>query len=146
MVLLLAFWFQLLLPEWPWLARLQADPTYKLVTGLIFCLYLTLMWLLFLFREIEVFIVAKQLFRWHEPAGFMGPLLFYLHADRLGHGYQLLLGLVFFANILLGLAYPLIHGLKSQRWHHVWLVLHIALAAVLPLLIGFHIYIVYAFK
>lgn len=131
--------------QWDWLASRQQDTQFKRLSGLLLCLYLGTMWLLFFFREARRPDKTAQYLNFHKVMGLLSPIAFYLHASKPGLGYQMLLSLVFFANLLVGILYKVIRQL-GKRYYRIWIAIHLFLAAVLPILILFHIYISFAFK
>jgi hypothetical protein len=123
--------------RWEWLAVLQANELYKQLTGLSLVLFFMMQWRLSVARMGSAS-PATRLLTLHRDQGALAPLLLYLHAISLGHAYIRVMGLAFLGLVALGLLQQPLARLNSNGLKTAWLVVHVALAAALPLLIGYH--------
>lgn len=123
--------------RWEWLAALQANELYKQLTGLSLVLFFVMQWRLSVARMGSAS-PAARLLTLHRDQGALAPLLLYLHAISFGYAYIRAMSLAFLGLVALGLLQKPLARLNSNRLNTAWLVVHVALAAVLPILIGYH--------
>lgn len=123
--------------RWEWLAALQAIEIYKQLTGLVLVLFFVMQWRLSVVRMGSAS-PAARLLTLHRDQGALAPLLLYLHAISFGHAYIRVMSVAFLGLVALGLLQQPLARLNSNRLNTAWLVVHVALAAALPLLIGYH--------
>ncbi|MCL4790704.1 MAG: hypothetical protein KJ040_01480 [Gammaproteobacteria bacterium] len=123
--------------RWEWLAGLQENELYKQLTGLALVLFFMMQWRLSVARMGSAS-PATRLLTLHRDQGALAPLLLYLHAIALGHAYIRVMSLAFLGLVTLGFLHGPITRLNRNWVNTGWLVTHVALAAVLVLLIGYH--------
>jgi hypothetical protein len=75
--------------------------------------------------------------------GAFTPLALYVHSSQLGHGYQALLAFIFLFNVLLGSCSPKLLKIRHKQYIVVWLVVHSGAAMLVPVLLMYHIYVIY---
>ncbi len=121
-----------------WLSALQEGELYKRLTGLALVVFLAMQWRLSAARMSGATQPARRLLASHRNFGALAPLLFYVHAESLGHAYIKAMSLAFFALVSLGLLYRPTVGLKRRWLTASWLVVHVGLAAMLVFLVGYH--------
>lgn len=138
--LLLGYGVQLLLGvSWTGLVQLQQRMDYKLVTGFALGGLIAFQWSLSLSRVQLSKRLAKRLYRWHQYAGAVSPLVFFAHSVELGAGCVLALSVVFLGNHLLGLLSPrLLPQLKP--FAGPWMVGHVATSVLLVSLMLYHVW------
>ena len=131
----------------PWLAALQTLDWYKYATGAGLVVYLGWLWSVFARRLAGVRGAAlRGAVARHEQSAVFAPCLFYLHSVQIGYGYLAVLSGVFLAAVVVGAASPRALGIKSRRYFAGWLVVHVALAALVALLALYHGYIALYYK
>ena len=137
--LLIAAYLAQLVFGWRWesLAALQANETWKQLTGLVLVLFFVMQWRLSVARMGSA-APATRLLTLHRDQGALAPLLLYLHAISFGYAYIQVMSVAFIGLVALGLLQQPLARLNSNRLNTAWLVVHVALAAALPLLIGYH--------
>ncbi len=148
LVLMIAYFLQYILKlEWSWLFELQAQEMYKRWTGLGLALFIIFQWVLTMTRTIKRFRkYAMSMLSIHKWLGAISPLIFYIHTASLGYGYLLLLTYIFFSNTLLG--YLNLNVLKnnSDLLFKSWMIAHVALSVIVPIMMVFHITMVFYYK
>lgn len=132
--------------SWPWLAKLQADDVYKQLSGFALVGYLLHQWHCSLLRNQGLMQKAARLLNQHKLLGALAPAFFYAHAQHLGYAYLQVLSLVYFAIFLTGLCNVEITGIRKQWFRKIWITAHVGLATGLVFLLGYHIYISYAYQ
>lgn len=137
-LLILAYLAQLISGwRWEWLAALQENELYKQLTGLALASFFLMQWRLSLAR-MSGMSPATRLLGSHQQYGALAPLLLYLHAISTGYAYIQVMSLAFLALVALGLLQQPLARVNRAPLNTVWLVTHVALAALLVLLIGYH--------
>lgn len=121
-----------------WLSALQEGEAYKRLTGLALVVLLAMQWRLSAARMKGAKQRARRLLASHPSWGALAPLLFYVHAESLGHAYIRVMSFAFFALVSLGLLYRPIVWLKRPWLTASWLVVHVGLAAMLVFFVGYH--------
>lgn len=128
--------------EVPTLVALQADDTYKVVSGIALSVYVLVQWLVVSRRVFDPRAVTR-----HKLYGALAPAVLYLHATRFGYGYLAVLAAVYLGVVLLGLGY---RGVVRTRRLRVlftsWFVAHVALSVILVLLGCYHLAIALAYE
>lgn len=151
------FWIGLILPAaffvqtgfgwyWGWLAEQQTHELYKQVTGLLLVLFIGHQCWLSLQRTRGEPGAARHVLARHKRWGTIAPLLFYVHSVRLGHAYLFFLSLSFFTVFALGLLHQQLLNLQKKWLNQAWLIGHVALSTVLLTLIGYHVYVSFAYE
>ena len=124
--------------HWPWLVSLQEIELYKQLTGLAMVLLFAAQWRLMLVRAQGAPRRPGRMLLSHRNWGVLAPVLLYLHASGFGHAYVQLMCLAFLALLTLGFMHRPINRLNQSWLMTGWLVTHVALAAMLMLLVGYH--------
>lgn len=124
--------------RWEWLASLQENETYKQVTGLALALCFAMQWRLSLARMQSDYRPGPRMLAVHRDRGALAPVLLYLHAVGLGHAYIRVMSVAFLLLVALGLLQRPIARMNRPWLAAGWLVVHVALAAMLVFLIGYH--------
>jgi hypothetical protein len=132
-------WLEL---EWTWVARVQADDTYKVCSGLVLAGYLLR----------QSFMGRRRLRNpigvlfWHKLGGALAPLVLYVHASRFAYGYLLLLGWMYLGTALLGLLHRRVLRSHARKLFTVWFIVHVTTSASLVVLSGYHVVIALAYE
>ncbi len=132
--------------HWPWLNDWQHDSFYKQLSGFVLVTYLAHQWHLAALRAKGWNRRAGQELSRHRFAGTLAPLILYLHTQDFGHGFQIVLVGTFLALTATGLLHTHLVRSRVSRWQGAWLVIHIVLAVLLTVLLGFHVYVSYAYR
>jgi hypothetical protein len=132
--------------SWLWLAELQADDVYKQLSGLTLVGYLIHQWRCSLLRNRGLMQKAAKLLNQHKLLGALAPVFFYAHAQHLGYAYLQALSLVYFAIFLSGLCNVEITRIRKDWFRKIWITVHVGLATGLMFLLGYHIFISYAYQ
>jgi len=131
--------------SWQRLAQLQADNAYKQFSGFVLAGYLASQWRCSILRNQGFMQQAAKLLNQHKLLGALAPVFFYAHAQHIGYAYLQVLSLVYFALFLTGLCNVEITGIHKQWFRRIWLTVHVGLATSLVFLLGYHIFISYAY-
>ncbi|MEW6039769.1 MAG: hypothetical protein AB1648_16225 [Pseudomonadota bacterium] len=131
---------------WGWLAEQQIHELYMQLSGLLLALFVGHQCRLSLLRTQGEPNAARRALTRHKRWGSVAPLLFYLHSVRLGHAYLFVLSLSFFAVFALGLLHQQLLNLHKKWLNQVWLIGHVALTTVLLILLGYHVYVSFAYE
>lgn len=132
--------------SWPWLAELQADDVYKQLSGFALVGFLVHQWHCSLLRNQGLMQKAAKLLNRHKLLGASAPVFFYAHAQHIGYAYLQALSLVYFAIFLTGLCNVEITRIRKHWFQKIWITVHVGLATGLLFLLGYHIYISYAYQ
>lgn len=132
--------------SWPWLAKLQSGDAYKQLSGFALVVYLAQQWHCALLRKRGLMQKAASLMYRHKLLGALAPVFFYAHAQHIGYAYLQALSLVFFAVFFTGLGHAEIARIGNYRLQKLWLSVHVGLATSLIFLLGYHIFISYAYQ
>lgn len=124
--------------HWHWLAGLQDIELYKQVTGAGLVLLFAVQWRLTAARTCGATRRANQLLVPHRYWGAVVPLCLYLHADNFGYAYIRVMSLGVLSLVLVGCLHPSVIRFNRNWLTTAWLVTHIALAATLMVVIGYH--------
>ena len=124
--------------HWSWLIILQEIELYKQFTGLALVLLFVAQWRLMVVRVRATPGRPGRMLTSHRNWGVLAPLLLFFHASDFGHAYVQLMCLVFLVLLSLGFLHRPIYRLKQSWLTTSWLVTHVALAAMLMLLVGYH--------
>lgn len=137
---LLLGYFVLVASGWHWarLSALQDIELYKQLTGGTLVLLVVAQWRLTVARVDGAMRAANRQLVAHRSWGVLAPLLLYLHADEFGHAYVRVMCWAFLALVALGLLHPSLSRFNRPLVQAAWLVTHVALAAGLIWLIGYH--------
>ncbi|HWO99944.1 MAG TPA: hypothetical protein VNL74_04880 [Methylococcus sp.] len=147
LILLSAFFAQTGLGwYWGWLAEQQTHEMHKQMTGLLLVLFIGHQCWLSLQRTRGEPGAARHALARHKRWGTIAPLLFYVHSVRLGHAYLFALSLSFFAVFALGLLHQQLLNLQKKWLNQAWLIAHVALSTVLLILLGYHVYVSFAYE
>jgi cytochrome b561 len=123
--------------DWPAVRIWQSQFPNKVATGTALGVFLSFQWLLAVCRFSGLLRAAKALYPWHQTIGIFAPVLLFLHSTRLGFGYLVVLGAVYFANSVVGLANPsAFPRIKSAL--SLWTIVHVALSVLLVALAAYH--------
>lgn len=125
---------------WPWLARQQADDTYKIVTGALLAGYLLWQWSVRNRRLLD----AVGAVRRHKLGGALAPVVLYVHASRFAYGYLLVLALSYLSITAIGLLHRF--ALRRRTLFAVWFVIHVATVTMLMALVAYHVVIALAYE
>ena len=132
--------------SWPWLAELQADDVYKQLSGLALVGFLVHQWHCSLLRNQGLMQKAAKLLDQHKLLGALAPMFFYAHSQHIGFAYLQALSLVYFAIFLTGLCNFEITHIRKHWFRKIWITAHVGLATGLLFLLGYHIFISYAYQ
>ena len=132
--------------NWPWLVKLQADDVYMQLSGFALVGYLIHQWRCSLLRNQGLMQKAAKLLNQHKLLGSLAPVFFYAHAQHLGYAYLQALSLVYFAIFLTGLGNVEITRIRKRWFQKIWITVHVGLATGLVFLLGYHIYVSYAYQ
>jgi hypothetical protein len=132
--------------RWPWLGQLQTDDLYKQFSGFALLCFIAHQWRFSVLRARGRFQQAAGLMSLHRGIGVAAPILFYCHSEGFGHAYQAALSSVFLAVYITGLFNMDIIGVRKPWARTVWLTAHVGLATLLPFLLGYHVFITYAYE
>ena len=121
--------------EVPWLIRLQTVDAYKVATGCVLVSYLVVQWSAVPHR--------REL---HKLLGALAPLVLYAHASRFAFGYLTWLVAVYLGVGVVGLLHEPIVARRARRLFTWWFVIHLALAILLLVLVGYHVVIAIAYE
>lgn len=115
---------------WRWLEHLQADSTYRQLSGLGLVVFLAHQWHLSALRSRGLMRQAGALIRAHKLAGAMTPAIFYIHSQRLGYAYLGVLSGMLFAVFLSGLVHREIIRPRKPWFQALWISAHIGSAVI----------------
>lgn len=132
--------------SWPWLAKLQENDVYKQLSGFALVGYLALQWRCSVLRNQGLMQQAAKLLNQHKLLGALAPIFFYAHAQHIGYAYLQLLSLTYFGIFLTGLCNVEITGIHTQWFRKIWITVHVGLATGLVFLLGYHIFVSYAYQ
>ena len=132
--------------RWLWLTALQDDDGYKQLSGWVLVCYLAHQWHCSVLRNRGLMRAAGSILNRHKLLGATAPLFFYAHAQSLGFAYLLALSLVYFGVFLTGLFNYEISRIKKPWFRPAWITLHVGLSTGLLFLLGYHVYISYAYQ
>jgi hypothetical protein len=130
----------------PWLAKLQTDDVYKQLSGFALVGYLVHQWRCSLLRNQGLMQKAAKLLNQHKMMGALAPVFFYAHAQHIGYAYLQALSLVYFVIFFTGLCNVEITRIHKDWFRNIWITVHVGLATSLVLLLGYHIFISYAYQ
>lgn len=149
LLLLLAFTLQDVLSlKWPWLETIQGGESYKRWSGLVLSLYIAAQFVLPVMRWRGNLKAAARHYQWHKAQGALAPLVYYLHSTQMGYGYLFVLSIAYLTNFLIGLLnQETIAPPKFKlQYSYYWLIVHTLLSVVTVGLLGYHIYIAFAYQ
>lgn len=132
--------------QWTMLAGLQADNTYKLATGLGLFAFILYQWRFSVKRAQGEQRNLTTMIGRHKLFGALLPLFFFGHSQVVGYGYAGLLSLTVWLAFLTGLFNAQIVHIRKSWYRPLWISAHVGLSTALLLLMGYHIYLDYAFK
>lgn len=132
--------------RWPWLTTLQSDDGYKQISGLALLAFIAYQWRFSVLRANGEMHRALAMTQRHKWLGALAPLLFYAHAQGFGYAYTQMLGVAFFAIVVSGLCNSEITRIRKPWFRPTWIVIHVGLSSALLFLLGYHVYITYAFE
>lgn len=132
--------------SWPWLAQLQADDVYKQLSGFVLVGYFAFQWRCSFLRNRGLMQKAAKTLNGHKLLGALAPVFFYAHAQHSGYAYLQVLSLVYFGIFLTGLCNVEITRIRKDWFRTIWITAHVGLATGLMFLLGYHIYISYAYQ
>ncbi len=132
--------------NWPWLAKLQADTIYKQFSGFILVGFFIHQWRCSLLRNRGLPQKAARSLNQHKLLGALAPMFFYVHAQHIGYAYLQALSLIYFTIFITGLCNVEITHIYKHWFHTIWIIVHVGLATGLVFLIGYHIFISYAYQ
>lgn len=147
MLLLTAFAIQIFGNlNWPWLAKYQADDVYKQISGFTLVGFLVYQWRCSLLRNRGLIQKAARLLNHHKLLGAFAPLFFYAHTQHMGFAYLQALSVIYFAIFITGLCNVEITHIHKRWFYKIWIIVHVGLATSLVFLLGYHIFISYAYQ
>ncbi|MGR9046589.1 MAG: hypothetical protein ACU83N_14960 [Gammaproteobacteria bacterium] len=129
-----------------WLTQLQTDNVYKQLSGFALFTFLAHQWHCSVLRSRGLMRKAGRILNRHKLIGSLAPLVFYAHTQTLGFAYLQILSLFFFAIFLTGLFNFEITRIDKVWFHPIWIIVHVSLSTGLLFLLGFHIFISYAYQ
>lgn len=132
--------------QWTMLTGLQDNNTYKLVTGFGLFAFILYQWRFSLKRAQGEKHNAATMMSRHRLFGAMVPLAFFTHSQVLGYGYLEILSLTLLLAFFTGLFNFQIGQIHTPWYRPLWIIAHVGLSMALLLLMGYHVYINYAFK
>lgn len=132
--------------RWTALTGLQDNDTYKLATGFGLLACVLYQWRFSLKRAQGEKHHAAMMMSRHRLFGALVPLLFFIHSQALGYGYLELLSLTLLSAFLTGLFNLQVCQIRTSWYRPLWITTHVGLSMALLLLLGYHVYINYAFK
>ncbi|KPJ95509.1 MAG: hypothetical protein AMJ53_02590 [Gammaproteobacteria bacterium SG8_11] len=125
------------------LFQLQQQDVYRQITGFLLMVYVLFQWRLAWRRMGRRKIDHKRELNLHMWLGVFTPLVLYVHSSQMGYGYQALFLGVFLTNVLVGLCSPALLKIRHKSYVVYWLVLHSGLAVLVPVLLTYHLYVIY---
>jgi hypothetical protein len=128
--------------DWPWLAQVQANKRYQVVSGCVLAAYLAFQWS---FTSRRVFDPVSAAFQ-HKLAGALAPAVLYAHASRFGYGYLLLLSWSYLGTMMIGLLDRPVVKTHAKWLFTAWFLAHVATAMLLVILGGYHAVIALAYE
>jgi hypothetical protein len=112
---------------------------YKTVTGILLAVYILAQWrvskLKFTNQSASQIREAISL---HKILGLVGPIVFLIHAQKMGFGYLRSLSICFFITFTIGIFYDRIIKLKNPIITKVALITHIGSSTIMMAIIVFH--------
>ena len=132
--------------RWSWLTALQADNFYKQLSGLALVTYLAHQWHCSVLRSRGLMRKAGRILTRHKQMGSLAPLFFYAHSQSFGFAYLQLLSLVYFTIFLTGLFNFETTRIDKTWFQPIWITVHVSLSTGLLVLLGYHIFISYAYQ
>ena len=130
---------------WPALAAWQQGSVFKQVSGYLLALSLAWQWRLAFLRGAAGSSDLRRHLKQHKWTGALLSLLLFLHCRNLGYGYQSILLGVLLGVVLLGIFNHQDLRIRRPGYAVFWSVAHIGLAAALPVLVLYHLYVVYSY-
>lgn len=128
------------------IVEIQGNELYKQATGFMLFMYILLQFLLASARISKKTVSTSKDLNLHIWLGAFAPLAFYLHSAKLGYGYQYILGLILLSVVMSGLLSPKLIKLRNKQYTIVWLTVHVSLAVTLPILLAYHLYVIYFYS
>jgi len=128
------------------LTALQTDDLYKQLSGFVLFGFVTHQWYFSFLRMQKAFPKATRTAELHKLFGVLAPLLFIIHAQKLGYAYQIALSLSFFSVFITGLFNPETTNVRNSWFRPVWTVMHVGVATLLPFVVAYHVFITYWFE
>ena len=125
---------------WGPLGALQANATYRLLSGLLLAAVIGWMWVQSLIRS-SARPRSRLWISLHRLGGLLGVGALFLHTTRWGHAYLTALAGVFLGTVLVGILSPASLRSRSPGYHRLWLIVHVVLAVVLVAGVAFHLWI-----
>ena len=125
---------------------LQQNDLYKQVSGFALLTYVLYQWRLARLRMSGEKINQNFELNLHMWLGVFTPMVLYLHSSQMGYGYQALLAGLFLFNVLFGLCSPKLLKIRHKRYVVAWLVVHSGIAMLVPVLLIYHIYVIYFYE
>ena len=125
------------------LLELQQNEWYKQITGFLLMAYVLYQLRLAILRMSHKKINNTLETNRHIWFGVFTPLALFIHSSQLGYGYQALLAGMFLFNVLIGLCSPKFLKIRHKSYIVVWLVIHSGIAVIVPVLLMYHLYVIY---
>lgn len=127
----------------PWAGSLS----WQVATGIALLAAILYQWVLLWVRDRRAPARAQRRhYAAHRWVGVLTTLLFAVHAVRFGHAWTSVLALTFIAVAATGLLNREVINYRSRVLYHLWLWVHIALAAALLPLIAVHVWIALSYQ
>ncbi|MDH5255932.1 MAG: hypothetical protein OEW72_08475, partial [Gammaproteobacteria bacterium] len=132
--------------HWPWLGRLQDGDVYMQISGFVLLALVGHQWYFSVLRAQGQPQRAARLAGAHQLLGASAPAVFYLHAERIGHAYLAALSIVFFAVLITGLMNLGTAPGRGAPARAARITLHVGLSTALLFLLGYHVFVSYAYE
>jgi len=132
--------------RWSWLTTLQGDDLYKQLSGFVLLGFIAYQWRFSALRAAGEVRRANSMLSRHKWLGALAPALFYVHAQGFGYAYTQVLGAVFLIVVATGLSNQEIARVRRPWFYPAWIVVHVGASTALLALLGYHVYISYAFE
>jgi hypothetical protein len=132
--------------RWPWLAQLQGNDVYKQLSGFALLAFIAHQWHFSVLRARGLMRKAGGMIKRHKLLGAMAPVFFYAHSQQMGYAYQEVLSVVFFAIFVTGLLNFEITRVHKSWFQAIWITTHVGLSMALLFLLGYHVFISYAYQ
>lgn len=130
--------------NWSFLTTLQANDVYQQLSGFVMVGFLAHQWRCALSRRHAQNTPTRLTH--HKLLGAFAPVFFYAHAQHLGYAFLQILSLSYFAIVVTGLCNIELLRIAKNGLRTVWLLVHIGLATGLLFLLGYHVFISYAYE
>lgn len=128
--------------KWALIEVLQANDTYKAISGVLILLFIAVQWGLALLRRRVQGARSRHLYHLHNNLGLVAPAVYYMHSTRFGYAYLLVLSLAYFTNFAVGLVNREFWDINISKYTHYWTIVHITLSVLIVSMVLYHIGVV----